>query len=121
MDADAAAAQPRRVDPGRLAIFLDHAPGRLAVEVPPYQPQAVGTQRAEEGALPVILDAGLRHVGQHGPRGIKQDLPPLLVPLLGDTARRRPSRSTRRATSTAASGCTSPRPRRSRPTSPRPN
>ena len=31
VDADAAASEPRRVDAGRLAIFLDQPPGRLAV------------------------------------------------------------------------------------------
>ena len=31
--------------------------------MPPREPQAVRPQRAEERAFPVILDAGLRHVG----------------------------------------------------------
>ena len=84
VDADAAAAQPRRVDPGRLAVFLDQPPGGLAVEVPPLQAAAVRRHRPEERPFPVLPDAGSRHVGQDRPGGVEQDLPPLLVPLLGD-------------------------------------
>src|SRR5271157_1569749 len=50
VDADATTSQPRRVDAGRLAVFLDQPPGRLAVQMPSRQTQAVGTQRAEEGS-----------------------------------------------------------------------
>src|SRR4051812_29486480 len=84
MDTDATAAQPRRVDAGGLAVFLDQPPGGLAVEVASLPDQAAGRERAEEWTLPVIPDAGGGDVGQDRPRGGQQDLPPPLVPLLGD-------------------------------------
>src|SRR5262249_43767438 len=46
VDADAAAAQPRWINPGRPAILLDEPPGGLAVEVPPLQVGAASTRRA---------------------------------------------------------------------------
>ena len=49
VDADAAAAQPRRVDPGGLAVFLDQPPGGLAVEVPPDQAAASGVSGRNSG------------------------------------------------------------------------
>ena len=72
------------VDPGRLAVFLDQPPGGLAVQVPADQPHRVRRHRSEERSLPVLPDAGPLHVGQDRPGGIEQDLPPLLVPFLGD-------------------------------------
>ena len=79
VDADAAAAQPRRVDAGGLAVFLDQPPGRLAVEVPAHQASAVGRQGPEERAFPVVLDAGRADVGQDGSGRVEQDLAALLV------------------------------------------
>ena len=73
VDADAPAPHPRGIDAGRLAVFLDQPPGRLAVQVPPRQPQAVGTQRAEEGALLVVPDACPCQVGQDRPRRVERD------------------------------------------------
>ena len=37
VDADAAAAQPVGVDPGRPAVLLHQPPGGLAVQVPPHE------------------------------------------------------------------------------------
>ena len=84
VDADAAAAQPDGVDAGGLAVFLDQPPGGLAVEVPADQARRVRRHRPEEGAFPVLPDAGSLDIGQDRPGGVEQDLPPLLVPLLGD-------------------------------------
>src|SRR5271157_5397137 len=84
MDTDAAAAQPLGINPGRLAVFLDHAPGGLAVHVPPLEAAAVWQQGPEERAFPVVLDAGLCHVSQDRPGRIEQDLPPFLVAFLGN-------------------------------------
>jgi len=63
VDADAAAAQARWVDPGRLALFLDHPPGGLAVQVPPLEAATVWPHGPKERAFPVVPDTGLRHVG----------------------------------------------------------
>jgi hypothetical protein len=84
MDADATSAQPLGVDASRLAVFLDQPPRGLAVHVPPLEAAAVRFHRPEEGAFPVILDAGMRHVSQDWPGRVEQDLPSLPVPLLGD-------------------------------------
>jgi hypothetical protein len=73
VDADAAGSQPRRVDAGCLAVFLDQPPGRLAVQMPSRQPQAVGTQRAEEGAFLIVPDACPCQVGQERPRRVERD------------------------------------------------
>ena len=84
MDADAAAAQPRRVDPGRLAIFLDQPPGRLAVEVPPLKPLPSGVIGRKSGPSRSSLMPARVDVGQDRPGGVEQDLPPLPVAFLGD-------------------------------------
>src|SRR5262249_59720531 len=47
-------------------------------------PGTVGAQRPEHRALPVVPDPRPRHVGEHGPRRIEEDLTPVPVPLLGD-------------------------------------
>ena len=80
-------------DPGCLAVFLDQTPGRLAVEVPTFQAGAVRCHRPEEGALPIIPDASLLHIGEDWPCRIEQDFPPFSVAFLGHVqvvARRRP-------------------------------
>ena len=84
MDPDAAAAQPLGVNPCRLTVFLHKSPRGLAVQVPPLETAPVGRHGPKERALPVLPDAGSCHVGQDRPRRIQENLPPLLVPLLGD-------------------------------------
>src|SRR5512135_2318730 len=84
MDADAPAAQPVRVDAGRLAVFLHEPPGGLAVQVPPLQPGAVRPHRPEQRPLLVVPDVRPLEIPPDRPRRVEQDLPPLLVPLLGD-------------------------------------
>src|SRR5262245_44758707 len=76
--------QPLGIDARREAVFLHEPPGGLAVEVPPHEAAAVRRHGPEQRPLLVLADAGSRHVGKDRPRGIKQDLSPLLVPLLGD-------------------------------------
>jgi hypothetical protein len=66
-----------------VAVFLDQPPGGLAVEVPADQAGRVRRHRPEERSFLVVLDAGPSHVGQDRPGGVEQDLPSLLVPLLG--------------------------------------
>ena len=77
-------AQSFGVDAGGLAVFLDQTPGRLAVEMPPLKAAAVWRHRAEEGALPILPDAGACHIGQHRSGGVEQDFPPFPVSFLGD-------------------------------------
>src|SRR5271157_1926623 len=50
VDADAAGSQPRRVDAGRLAVFLDQPPGRLAVQMRLASPRPSGRSGRKRGA-----------------------------------------------------------------------
>src|SRR6185437_5000961 len=75
---------PSRVDPGRLAVFLDQPPGGLAVQVAADQVRRVRRHRPEQGTLAVVLDAGPPHVVQDRPGRVEQDLAALLIAFLGD-------------------------------------
>jgi hypothetical protein len=70
--------------PAARQYFLTSPPGRLAVEVAADQAGGVGRHRAEEGAFPVVRDAGPPQVVQHRPGCVEEDLPPLLIALFGD-------------------------------------
>ena len=71
------------IDAGRLTVFFHEPPGGLAVQVPPLQPGAVRPHGPEQRPFLVVADVRPRHVRQHRPRRVEEDLPPLLVPLLG--------------------------------------
>src|SRR5438128_9782421 len=85
VDADAACSQPLGVDSRRQAVFFHEPPGGFAVEVSPHQSATIGAQRSKECPFLVVSDPCPLQVRPDCSCGIKEDLPPFLVTLLGHT------------------------------------
>src|SRR5207244_1514542 len=85
VNADAACSQPLGVDSRREAILLHEPPGDFAVEVSPQESATIGAQRSKECPLLVLSDPRPLQIRPDCTCGIKEDLPPFLVSLLGHT------------------------------------
>ena len=70
--------------PAAWQYFLTSRQGVLRSRCRRSSPVPSGFMGRNKRPLLVLADARPLEIGQHRPRGVEQDLPPLLVPLLGD-------------------------------------